>query len=280
MAKFYPTFVFNEEKFPPLTYVLQSARATIENNLFRIEGILYYRGRQDKLEDVIGRFSPGLVLERSIVEIIRRGNFGMPHVDKKISDYFIVSANVSRIGLQIDDPSKEGGKETIPMEVYEVSFSAVAAPYFLSLDYSSGNAILSESMVQKKFADSYNARVSTTTASGASNFSIVTRQISFDYIVRNKTVELYFAGKSGADAGQLLKILSDRFPPELVPQLDTGRVFYNYVNINGYSMGADYRNNKSATEFTPILSLSIQHVCGEVKKATFEAVAEFQREGA
>jgi hypothetical protein len=278
MAKFYPTFVFDEEKFPPLTYVLQSARATIENNLFRIEGILYYRGRQDELEDVMGRFSPGLVLDRSIVGIIRRGNFGMPHVDKKISDYFIVSANVSRIGLQIDDP-KEGVKG-IPMEVYEVSFSAVAAPYFASLDYSSGNAILSESMVQKKFADSYNARVSTTTGSGASNFSIVTRQISFDYIVRNKTVELYFAGKSGGDAEQLLKILSDRFPPELVPQRDTGRVFYNYVNINGYNMGADFRNNKSATEFTPILSLSIQHVCGEVKKATFEAVAEFQREGA
>jgi hypothetical protein len=278
MAKFYPTFVFDEEKFPPLTYVLQSARATIENNLFRIEGILYYRGRQDELEDVMGRFSPGLVLDRSIVGIIRRGNFGMPHVDKKISDYFIVSANVSRIGLQIDDP-KEGVKG-IPMEVYEVSFSAVAAPYFTSLDYSSGNAILSESMVQKKFADSYNARVSTTTGSGASNFSIVTRQISFDYIVRNKTVELYFAGKSGVDAEQLLRILSDRFPPELVPQRDTGRVFYNYVNINGYNMGADFRNNKSATEFTPILSLSIQHVCGEVKKATFEAVAEFQREGA
>lgn len=271
--KFTTKVVFNEQKFPAKTYVLQSARCNMANNLYSIEGVFYYRGTARDLGLTKSRLQPGTTLPEDMVTLLRNGNFGMPEPEIPISPYFINSSNVVRVGLQLAKRAEDS------QELYEVTFSALAAPYFANVNFSFGGIVLSESVVQKKFADSYNGRQSTTLPSGASSSVVVTRQISFDYLTRNKSVELYFASKGLGDADQLLDTFSSRYAPELVTDRQTGRNFYNYVNINGYSMGEDFREGKTKTEFTPLYSLNIEHVCGEVKKANFQAVGEYQRDG-
>jgi hypothetical protein len=281
---------FNEAKFPPNTLLVTQSRATYDAGLYAISVEGFYRGEPEGLESL--RLRTGGSVPADVVEQIRRGNAAMFDQDDVILGMFIssppqvehVATNQEHTITVKNDNGSEVEIDIPRQELFRFSFDAVAAKRFEDLTWQNTFDVSVQSqVVRKSFSDSYNDVFRSTTDVGEVVSGGITRQISFDYLVREHTVTVYFTDMPPYD--EFIRKILGTFEIEIVLDPDTGKEFLNYININNYvfesaDMPVSNIPPKGDTLFIKSHTASYEIVAGGVLRYTVQLAGAWQRQGA
>lgn len=277
--------IYLNRKMAPGQLVFGDVSARTENNLCTVTGMAYVaqQGSRRPGETSGGaKYFGGKVVDG--LSALRLTHPGMPNFNDAFSEFFFINAESNRIArgflnttstTENTEPGvlpQQTQAGPIPIEIYEVAFSAVSAAIEPKMDRL--NVSLTETVSKRRFSDSYVKRT------GPQN-TLVTAQISFDYNVVEYQVSLHFSSRfADTSAEKIMQRLRSSYEASLLDDPLTNRVFQNYKNVNGYSLGADAPWKSSPTIFKKTESYTVENVAGQVNKLSATFSGQYQLEDA